>query len=193
MLSKFIIKSSLTVIVLAIMGASVGWLATKKFLSEELSDLEDDIKGMKESLNFMVSQKTKFPSKSSVSTANRRLNNLKQTLSIDKKTDQKNILISSLKSVEFKDFENNVTSLGQFLEENGIQIKKISEPVSLLGALDIRRLEALGYFENIYKSLVQMEEIENLVIKSKKIELQEEDGFLTLIMEYSFAEPIRFD
>lgn len=193
MLSKFIIKSSLTVIVLAIMGASIGWLATKKFLSEELSDLEDDIKGMKESLNFMVSQKTKFPSKSSVSTANRRLNNLKQTLSIDKKTDQKNILISSLKSVDFKDFENNVTSLGQFLEENGIQIKKISEPVSLLGALDIRRLEALGYFENIYKSLVKMEEIENLVIKSKKIELQEEDGFLTLIMEYSFAEPIRFD
>lgn len=193
MLSKFIIKSSLTVIVLAIMGALVGWLATEKFLSEELSDLEDDIKGMKESLNFMVSQKTKFPSKSSVSTANRRLNNLKQTLSIDKKTDQKNILISSLKSVEFKDFENNVTSLGQFLEENGIQIKKISEPVSLLGALDIRRLEALGYFENIYKSLVKMEEIENLVIKSKKIELQEEDGFLTLIMEYSFAEPIRFD
>ena len=193
MLSKFFIKSLSTVMIFTIMGALIGWLASKKLLSEELSDLEDDIKETKESLNFMSSQKKQFPSKSSVSSAKRKLNNLKQKLSVNKKTNQKSILISSLKSVDFKDFEKNVSALGQILEESGIQIKKISEPVNLLGGLDVRRLEALGYFESIYKSMVKMNEIENLVIKSKKIELQEEDGFLALIMEYSFAKPIEFD
>ena len=179
--------------IFTIMGALIGWLASKKLLSEELSDLEDDIKETKESLNFMSSQKKQFPSKSSVSSAKRKLNNLKQKLSVNKKTNQKSILISSLKSVDFKDFEKNVSALGQILEESGIQIKKISEPVNLLGGLDVRRLEALGYFESIYKSMVKMNEMENLVIKSKKIELQDEDGFLRLIMDYSFAEPIELD
>lgn len=193
MLSKFFIKSLSTVIIFTIIGAFIGWIASKKLLSEELSDLEDDIRNSKESLNYISSQRNQFPSKAKVSLAKKTLNKLKQKLSVNQKTDQKSITISSLKSMDFKDFEKNVSALGQILEETGIQIKKISEPVELLGALDIRRLEALGYFESIFKSMVKMAEIENLVIKSKKIELQEEDGFLALIMEYSFAKPIEFD
>lgn len=190
---SIIIRSAKILVFSSLIGITFGWILKKQIFEDKITELNDDSDELREAYNFDTRQKTGLPNKNAVDRAKKRLAEIGKKLNINNQTDKKAESYSTLKSLNFRDFEIAVSSLSKLMEDSGLQIISFSDIGRPGDRINYRKIETIGLFKNVYTTLTKLTKLENIIIRNIGIKLQPDDGYLVFNLTYSFANQMNLE